>query len=215
MIELDVLRGEMVRICRKLSAKGLIAAADGNVSCRAGENLLLITPSGRSKEAVGPPELLLVDFEGNALEGEGKPSSELRMHLLAYRRRPDVNAVVHAHPSMLTALTLAGLPFQADALPEVWLTIGPVPTAPYATPCTAEVPESIMPFIDRHRAILLERHGSITLGKDLDEAYMRLEKLEHAAHSLFYAHLLRGRLPEPLPAAALTKLESLPGGKAN
>ena len=134
MVDTGALRKEMVRVCRKLSAKGLIAASDGNVSCRAGNDLLLITPGGRSKGSVEPPDLLLVDHEGTVHEGAGKPSSELRMHLLAYRRRPDVNAVVHAHPPMLTALTLAGIPFRADVLPEVWLTIGPVPTAPYATP---------------------------------------------------------------------------------
>lgn len=209
MVDTSTLREQTIRVCRKLSEKGLIAAADGNVSCRSGENSLLITPSGRSKGELEPRDLLLVDFEGRVHEGEGRPSSEIRMHVLAYRRRPDVNAVVHAHPPLLTALTLAGIPFLADALPEVWLTIGPVPTAPYATPCTSEVPESILPFIDRHQAILLERHGSITLGRDLNEAYMRLEKLEHAAHSLFYAHLLGGRQPDPLPTAALMKIEKL------
>lgn len=215
MVDMDGLRVQVIRICRKLAEKGLVAATDGNVSCRAGEDRLLITPSGRSKENLEPRDLLVTDFEGGVREGEGIPSSEIRMHVLAYRRRPDVNAVVHAHPSMLTALTLAGIPFLADALPEVWLTIGPVPTAPYATPCTPEVPESISPFIGDHQAILLERHGSVTLGRDLNEAYMRLEKLEHAAHSIFYAHLLRGRQPEALPSAALTKIENLLSGKVN
>jgi L-fuculose-phosphate aldolase len=209
MVDVDSLRAQMIRVCRQLAARGLVAATDGNVSCRAGEDLLLITPGGKSKGDLEPRDLLVVDFEGGVREGEGKPSSEIRMHALVYRRRPDANAVVHAHPPMLTALTLADVPFLADALPEVWLTIGPVPTAPYATPCTAEVPESISPFIGDHQAILLERHGSVTLGKDLNEAYMRLEKLEHAAHCLFYACLLRGRQPEPLPSAALMKIENL------
>ena len=126
-------------------------------------------------------DLLLVNMRGELLAGEGRPSSEVRMHLAVYEKRPDVEAIVHAHPPLLTAFTLAGVPFMADALPEVWLTIGPVPTAPYATPSTDEVPKSIAPFIEKHHAILLERHGSLTMGKDLKQAFLRLEKLEHAA----------------------------------
>jgi L-fuculose-phosphate aldolase len=91
----------------------------------------------------------------------------------------------------------------------VRLTIGHVPTAPYATPTTDEVPESIAPFVKDHLAILLERHGSLTLGKTMKEAFYRLEKLEHAAHTLFYAGLLLGKMPPPLPAEALEKLDRL------
>lgn len=209
----DALRMELVRVCRKLATSGLIAAADGNVSCRAGENRLLITPSGKPKGELAPMDLLLTDLDGKLREGTGKPSSEIRMHLLVYRKRPDVEAIVHAHPPMLTAFTVAGMQFLADALPEVWLTIGAVPTAPYATPSTEEVPDSLAPFIEGHQAMLLERHGSLTLGKSLAEACMRLEKLEHAAHTLFYAHLLQGRQPSPLSSAALSKLEGLLIGK--
>jgi L-fuculose-phosphate aldolase len=113
---------------------------------------------------------------------------------------------------MLTALTLAGMPFMAEALPEVWLTIGPVPTAPYATPCTPEVPDAIAPFLEKHHAILLERHGSLTLGTSLNEAYLRLEKLEHAARILYYANLLGKTPPVALPREALEKLEALKVG---
>jgi len=131
------------------------------------------------------------------------------MHLAVYAERPDVQAVVHAHPPLLTAFTLAGVPFIAETLPEVWLTIGPVPTAAYATPSTAEVVTAIAPYIANHQAILLERHGSLTVGKDLQAAYLRLEKLEHAAHTLLYSQLLNGRQPAPLPAEALAKLAAL------
>jgi len=203
------LRQELIRVCRKLEEKGLIAANDGNVSCRMGEDRLLITPSGTSKGELKPEDFLLVDLRGEVLGGSGKPSSELRMHLLVYQERAEIQAVVHAHPPLLTAFTLAGIPFMAEALPEVWLTIGPVPTAPYGTPTTQEVPDSIVPFLRNHQAILLERHGSLTLGKTLKEAYMRLEKLEHAAHTLLYARLLNSRAPTPLSKLALSKLEQL------
>jgi len=203
------LRAELIQVCRRLLQKGLIAASDGNVSCRAGEGQLLITPSGKPKGELDPSDLILVDLEGKVLAGGGRPSSEMRMHLLVYKNRAEVQAIVHAHPPMLTAFTLAGIPFMAETLPEVWLSIGPVPTAPYATPSTQEVPDAIAPFIEQHQAILMERHGSLTLGKNLKEAYLRLEKLEHAAHTLFYAHLLSQRPPSPLPGDALEKLQRL------
>ncbi len=203
---------ELVRICGKLARKGLIAATDGNVSCRVAENRLLITRSGVAKGEISVSDLLTVDGQGNVLFGEGRPSSEIRLHLLVYARRPDVRAVVHAHPAMLTALTLAGVEFDARVLPEVWLSIGPVPTAGYATPSTEEVPASVAPFVAEHQAILLERHGSLTLGKTLEEAYQRLEKLEHAAQTLFYARLLSGKNAVPLGPDELEKLDRIRGG---
>jgi L-fuculose-phosphate aldolase len=203
------LREEMIEVCQKLAEKDLIVGTDGNVSCKVEDDRLLITPSGKPKGSLKPVDLLLVNSGGEILAGRGRPSNEVRMHLEAYRRREDIGAVVHGHPPMLTAFTLAGIPFMADAMPEVWLTFGQVPTAPYATPSTEEVPEAIGSYVERHRAILLERHGALTLGRTLEEAYLLLEKLEHAARTLFYAHLLHRTPPSPLPAEALEKLASI------
>lgn len=203
------LRADIISICRRLERSGLIAAMDGNISQRLAEDRLLITPSGKAKGRLTPRDLIVVDLNGKVLEGCGKPSSEIRMHLLVYEKRPDVNSIVHAHPPMLTAFTLSGIPFVSEALPEVWLTLGPVPTAPYATPTTQEVPEAIAPFLESHRAILMERHGALTFGGTLEEAYMRLEKLEHAAHILFYARLLKEDCPLPLSPEALARLKAL------
>lgn len=203
------LRAELVRICRKLEDRRLIAATDGNVSCRLGSDRLLITPSGRAKGELAPADLLVVNFAGETISGNGRPSSELRMHLVVYRNRTDVGALVHAHPPLLTAFSLAGVAFAADVLPEVWLTIGNVPTAPYATPSTDEVPDSIAPFVRDHQAILLERHGSLTFGRTLREAYMRLEKLEHAAHTLYYASMIGRCPPDAMGKEALEKLEKI------
>ena len=212
MKEENELRYDLIAVCKRLEEKGLVAAADGNVSCRTGKNSLLITPSGRAKGELSPLDLLLVNLEGEVLAGQGRPSSEIRMHLLVYEKRPDVMAVVHAHPPMLTAFTLAGIPFRSDALPEVWMHFGPVPTAPYATPSTREVPDSLAPHLEGSHAILLERHGSLTLGRDLNEACQRLEKLEHAAHTLYYAHLMNRSAPEPLAPEALIKLNKIKHG---
>ena len=191
----EKLRAELVKVCRKIERKGLVAATDGNVSCRAGEGRLLITRGGVAKGEVEPEDIVLADFDGNLIEGAGKPSSEILMHLFVYRNRPDVSAVVHAHPVMLTAFTLAGFAFNSAILPEVWLTMGEVPTAPYGTPSTPEVAESMAPFIAKSRAVILDRHGAVAFGKSAAEAAMRLEKLEHAAHIMFYAALLEGRTP--------------------
>jgi L-fuculose-phosphate aldolase len=204
------LRSEIIKACRKLEQKGLIAANDGNVSCRAGENSILITPGGISKGEIEPEDLVKTTMEGELLQGTRKPSSEIRMHLYVYRNRPDVFGIVHAHPTMATAFTLAGFPFNAKVLPEVWLMLGHVPTAPYATPSTDEVPQAIAPYVEKHRAILLRRHGALTFGKNVTEAYMRMEKLEHAAKILFYASILEDRkTPVPLYDSEIKKLEEI------
>jgi len=202
-----ILRLEIIKVCRKLESRGLIAASDGNVSCRAGEDCILITPSGVSKGDMEVDEIAKTCMRGNLLEGPLRPSSEIRMHLLVYRMRPEVSAIVHAHPPVATALTLAGYPFNSKVLPEVWMMLGKVPVAPYATPSTDEVPKSIEPYIMDSRAILLERHGALTLGRSLMEAWMRMEKLEHCAKILFYASMLEDRTaPVALSEAEIAKL---------
>ena len=203
------LRLEIIKVCRKLESKGLIAASDGNVSCRLGEDCILITPSGVSKGDMEPEDLARTCMQGNLLEGRIKPSSEIRMHLLVYLMRPDVMAIVHAHPPLATAFTLAGFPFNSKVLPEVWLMLGKVPVAPYATPSTNEVPQSIEPYIPDSRAILLKRHGALTFGGSLMEAFMRMEKLEHCARILFYASMLEDRkTPVALTQSEIAKLGS-------
>jgi L-fuculose-phosphate aldolase len=204
------LRQEIIRVCRKLESKGLIAASDGNVSCRAGDECILITPSGVSKGDMGPDEIAKTSMMGELVGGPIRPSSEIRMHLHVYRMRPDVFAVVHAHPPVATASTLAGFPLNSRVLPEVWLMLGKIPVAPYATPSTDEVPQSIDPYVGDSRAILLRRHGALTFGAGLMEAFMRMEKLEHFAKILFYASMLEGRkAPVAMMESEIAKLESL------
>jgi L-fuculose-phosphate aldolase len=203
------LRQEIIKVCRKLESQGLIAASDGNVSCRTGGDCMLITPSGVSKGDLEPEEIAKTSMQGNLLEGPMRPSNEIRMHVHVYRMRPDVSAVVHAHPPVATAFTLAGFPFNSKALPEVWFMLGKVPVAPYATPSTDEVPQSIEPYVMDSRAILLKRHGALTFGGSLVEACMRMEKLEHCAKVLFYASMLEeGKVPVPLTDKEIAKLGS-------
>jgi L-fuculose-phosphate aldolase len=180
------LRQKLVRICRMLHQKNLIAAMDGNVSVKFGDGLLT-TPSGVNKGFLEEEQLILVDWHGRVVEGDGQPTSEMAMHLAVYRLRPEVEAVVHAHPPLATAFSIAGISLEDFVLPEVVLTMGVIPTAAYATPSTAEVPEAIRSLILKHDALILERHGALTVGRDLMDAYNKMEKLEHAALIIFSA----------------------------
>lgn len=197
------LRQTLVRICRMLHQKNLIAAMDGNVSVKCGDGLLT-TPSGVNKGYLEEDHLILVDWNGRVVEGEGQPTSEMAMHLAVYRLRPEVEAVVHAHPPLATAFSIAGISLEDFVLPEVVMTMGVIPTVSYATPTTAEVPESIRNLILKHDALILERHGALTVGRDLMDAYNKMEKLEHAALIIFSA-LQLGRV-RCLPPREVEKL---------
>jgi L-fuculose-phosphate aldolase len=189
-----------------LHRKNYLAATDGNVSVRLG-NQLLITPSGVNKGIMEAEQVLTVDFTGAVIDGAGQPSSEIQMHLLAYRLRADVNAVVHAHLPYATACTLAGIDLLEPFLPEVVITLGGIPTAPYATPGTEEVPDAIRDYVQDYDAILLARHGAMTVGRDVVDAYNKMEKLEHTARVVLAARL-QGPLP-PLSAAEVEKLRRI------
>jgi L-fuculose-phosphate aldolase len=200
------LKREIVQVCRLLHRKNYLAATDGNVSVRLGDRVL-VTPSGVHKGLMEADQIITVDLAGRVLLGEGRPTSEIRMHLLAYELRPDVGAVVHAHLPYATACTLAGIDLLEPILPEVVITLGGIPTAPYATPGSAAVPEAIREFIREYDAILLSRHGAMTMGRDVTDAYNKMEKLEHTARVVLAARL-QGPV-SPLPAAEVEKLRRL------
>ncbi len=185
-------RIEVARVTRRVAELGLIRSSDGNLSARLGDDCFLLTPSGTYKATTRPDDLLLIDRQGKVLQGPpgAKPTIEWRMHLEAYRQRPDISAVVHAHPPYATALTIAGLDFPLDIIPEVAVTLGEVPTAPYATPGTEALAESILGFINRSDTILLSHHGSLSVGRTPEQALIALERVEHAAHTFFLARSL-------------------------
>jgi L-fuculose-phosphate aldolase len=201
------LKQEIVCICRMLHRKNYLAATDGNVSVRLAGDRLLTTPSGVHKGLMEAEQVITVDFTGRVLAGEGRPTSEIRMHLLAYELRPDVAAVVHAHLPYATACTLAGIDLLEPILPEVVITLGGIPTAPYATPGTTAVPEAIREYLLDYDAILLARHGAMTMGRDVRDAYNKMEKLEHTARVVLAARL-QGPV-EPLPESEAEELRRL------
>jgi len=181
---------KLVEICHQVYAKGFVAAYDGNISCRTKNNTILITRSGICKGDVTEKDIVEIDLDGKILKGKHKISTENKIHLLAYKRRSEVNAVVHCHPTYATAFALIGKGFDKHYLPEVLLTIGKVPLCKYATPSTDEVPKSLEPFINHSWVMLLQNHGAIALGKNLNDAYYKMEKLEHAAKILLLSKLI-------------------------
>jgi L-fuculose-phosphate aldolase len=188
-------REQIVQVMRRTWERGLLAAGDGNASVRLDARRIAITPSGVLKAQLRPEQIVVVDSRGRQLDGKGRATSELAMHLAVYQARPEVQAVLHAHPPTAIALSIAGVSLAECVLPEVIVSLGRIPTAPYATPGTLDVPASIEAVIRDHSALLLERHGALTCGRDLDEAYGRLEVIEHAAR---ITHLARQLGPVPV-----------------
>jgi L-fuculose-phosphate aldolase len=175
------LRQDMVQIGRLLYTRGLLVAMDGNLSALLSSGDVLCTKAGCHKGFLCDDDLLVVDRQGRVKRGSGRPTSELLMHLACYDERPDIGAVVHAHPPISVAFTIANVSMARCVLPEVVLTLGTVPTVPYATTGTADLATSIRPFVAKHDAILMDRHGAVCLGKDLLTAFCNLETMEHTA----------------------------------
>ena len=191
--ELEI-KKEMCEIGRRVYNRGMVAANDGNFSVKLNENEYLCTPTGVSKGFMTPEYICKVDAKGNVLEAnEGfRPSSEVKMHMRVYKERPDVNAVVHAHPMYATTFPIAGIPLMEPIMPEAVIFLGGVPLAKYGTPSTEEVPDSIMPYIQDYDAVLLENHGALTYSDSLMNAYHRMESVEFYARLMYQAKMLGG-----------------------
>jgi L-fuculose-phosphate aldolase len=198
----------MVLCCRHLAARGLIAGRDGNLSVRLGPDRVLVTPSGLIKALLTATDMVEVDLHGEPRRrASRKPTSELELHLRILRHRPDVSAVVHAHPPTATGFAVAGEAIPGNLLPELIFVVGPVPLVPFGTPATTELGDRVVPYLAGHDALLLANHGAVTMGTTLDEAWIRMESLEHAARIVVAARVI-GQ-PQPLAAAAVERLNAL------
>ena len=203
-------REAVCRVGKLLYDRGYVAANDGNISVRVGEGRLLITPSGVSKGRMTPDMLLVTDLDGTVIEGNRHPSSEGKMHLEVYRGRPDVNAVVHAHPPVSTAFAVCRRGLETPYLSELVAGLGQVPCTPsFAMLSTEEVPHSVRPYLADHNALLLANHGALAWGGDLWEAFDRLETVEHTAKIVLNAQLLGGGIP--LTEEEVVRLQGLRG----
>lgn len=197
---------DIVEIGRRIYQQGYAASNDGNISVRISDSELLTTPSGLAKGFMTPDQIIKCDLMGNKLSGDPslKPSSEVKMHCAVYAARPDVKAVVHAHPPVATGFAVAGIPLEKCVLPEIIVTIGSIPLAQYGTPSTEEIPDSIRNLIKQCDAVLLANHGALTVGKDGFNAYYKMESLEHFAKISLVARQLGGE--RVLSASQVDKL---------
>ncbi len=196
-------------ICRRLYERGYLVATSGNVSARS-EGHFLITPRATRKDKMVPELIVECDADGRPvgedLASSPKPSTEIEMHREVYRQRKDVNAAIHAHPPYCTACSLASISLTEMLLPELAIYIGPVPTVPYATPGTNELPQALKPYLSDHNAFLLMRHGVLVLGRDVEDAFNRLEQLEYIAQVAYLVGSMGS--VNPLTKAELLKLTS-------
>jgi L-fuculose-phosphate aldolase len=191
------LRRAMVDVCHRLHRQGLLVALDGNVSARLADGSILATRAGCHKGFVTEDDLVITDADGALRRGSGRPTSEMPLHLAIYQARPDLGAVVHAHPPAAIACTLAGLSLDTPLLPEVVLTLGTVPTVPYATTGSPSLARSTANAFLTRDAVVLDRHGAVAAGADLMQAFARLESVEHLARILLDASRHGPVLPLP------------------
>ncbi len=199
------LRAAICEVGRRLWQKGLVGATEGNISVRLSSRQLLCTPSGFSKGHMRPDDLIVIDYKGNPVkEGDSDPSSEIKLHLRMYEKRKDCMAVVHAHPPIATGFALAGETIPDNLLPEAAVVLGSVATVPFAYPGTNEVPDAIEPLLEDHKTFLMSHHGAVVMGKDVWDAYYRMETLERIANIIMVANMVGGA--RSMPEYAFQKL---------
>ena len=215
MLKESECRQQICEIGRRMYERRMVSANDGNISVRLGENEILCTPTGVSKGFMKPEQMCKVDLCGNVIGNDSgsRPSSEMKMHLRVYQKRPDVGAVVHAHPVFATSFAVMGRGLEEPIMPEVIVNFGKVPLAPDGTPSTVEIPDSIEPYLTDYEAVLLESHGALTWAGDLLSAYMKMESVEFYAELLYRTTQLGG--PRLLSSERLEKLYELTGRRAD
>ncbi|MCX7610513.1 MAG: class II aldolase/adducin family protein [Ignavibacterium sp.] len=201
------IKDEIVKISHLIYQNKFVAAYDGNISALSERNTIFITRSGVCKGELTIEDILEIDLKGNIISGEGKISTENKLHRFIYSKRSDVKAVVHCHPIYSTAFTLVGEGLIESYFPEVILHLGKVPLCKYATPSTDELIVSIKDYVENSSALLLQNHGAVTFGESVFDAYYKMEKLEHAAKTIFIARMLGN--PRQLSEEEINKLISI------
>lgn len=200
------IKKEICEIGKRIYNRGMVAANDGNISVKLNDNEFLCTPTGVSKGFMTPEFICKVDAKGNVIQANKgyRPSSEIKMHMRVYKHRPDVGAVVHAHPCYATSFAIAGIPLTQPIMPEAVIALGCVPIAKYGTPSTDEIPDAVEEYLDYFDAVLLENHGALTWSSDLTAAYYKLESVEFYAELLYKSKQLGG--PKEFDQANVEKL---------
>ena len=197
-------REEIVRYGRMLHQRGCVAAMDGNLSVRLDEERILVTPTSVSKGDMKTSDLVIVNPDGERVSGKRNVTSEIGMHVLIYRMRPDIQAIVHAHPPTATGFAAAGMDLTEPLVCEVVMGLGSIPLARYGTPGTSELARTLEPYVPNYDAILMSNHGVVTYGDTLEHAYMKMETVEHFAQIALVTHLLGKQ--QPLKRGEVEKL---------
>ena len=206
MISEYEIKKQICDIGKRIYDRGMVAANDGNISVKISDNEFLCTPTGVSKGFMTPEYICKVDADGNVIQANKgfKPSSEIKMHMRVYKERPDVQAVVHAHPIYATSFAIAGIPLTQPIMPEAVIALGCVPIAEYGTPSTHEIPDAVSKYLQYYDAVLLENHGALAYSDSLLAAYHKMESLEFYAELLFLSKQLGG--PQELSKERVEKL---------
>ena len=200
------IKQQICDIGKRIYDKGMVASNDGNISVKLNDNEFLCTPTGVSKGFMTPEYICKVDADGKVIEANPgfKPSSEIKMHMRVYKERPDVNAVVHAHPMYATGFAIAGIPLTQPIMPEAVISLGAVPIAEYGTPSTEEIPDAISKYLQSYDAVLLENHGALSFSDSLLNAYHKMESVEFYAKLLYISKQLGG--PKELSESQVQRL---------
>ncbi len=196
---------ELEKVCHLLYERNLVAASDGNVSVRASDEHILLTPSGKNKGLVEAEEMMVLDLEGNMVEGEGKASKEYPMHRSIYQNRPDVKAVIHTHPVYVTAFALSGKNLPDNHLIEMRMMLKGTALAEYAAPGTMEMAEVVEPFLSDYDVVLLKNHGVVSFGKSLMDVFNKMEAAENMAKTIIMSKILGE--PEVIPEEDRTRMK--------
>lgn len=188
------IKKQICDIGKRIYNRNMVAANDGNISVKLNDHEFLCTPTGVSKGFMTPEYICKVDENGNVIQANKgfKPSSEIKMHMRVYAKRPDVGAVVHAHPTFATSFAIAGIPLTQPIMPEAVIALGCVPIAEYGTPSTMEIPDNVEKYLPYYDAVLLESHGALTWSTDLLAAYHKMESVEFYAELLYKSKMLGG-----------------------
>jgi L-fuculose-phosphate aldolase len=202
-------RRDIIAFGRMMHNRGYVAAMDGNLSVRLNDGNVLATPTAMCKGMMTASDLVVVDLEGKRVSGRRNVSSEIGMHLLIYRQRPDVHGIVHAHPRTATGFAAAGMALNQPLVCEVVIGLGSIPLAKYGTPGTPELAEALEPLVSEYDAILMSNHGVVSYGSDLHSAYMKMETVEHFAQIALVSHLLGCQ--QPLGRREVEKLVEIRG----
>jgi L-fuculose-phosphate aldolase len=190
MLSEEQIRDDIVRFCHLTYEKGYVASTDGNVSVRLPGGNIMCTPTMSNKGFLKAGDMVIIDMKGRKIKGERKQSSEMAMHLLVYEMRPDVHAVVHNHPPCATAYAAAGIPLNKALISEVVLALGCIPLAEYGTPGTPELTDRLRPYVQNYDALLMANHGVVTYGANLEDAFNRMDTVEHFAKISIYTKIL-------------------------